>query len=76
MIFGLIFGALGRLAIPGRQPMGCLWTMAVGIAGSLLAGLVGRVLFGRNYTAGWILSIACTAVLVWLFTRRSRTLPR
>jgi uncharacterized membrane protein YeaQ/YmgE (transglycosylase-associated protein family) len=73
-IGGLIIGALGRLAVPGPQPMGCLWTMLVGIAGSLLAGLVGRVLFGENYRAGWILSIACTALLVWFFTRRTRTL--
>jgi hypothetical protein len=36
--------------------------------------LVGRVLFGENYRAGWILSIACTALLVWFFTRRTRTL--
>ena len=73
IVSGLIIGALGRLAVPGRQPIGCLWTMLVGIAGSLLAGLVGRVLFGENYSAGWILSIAFAALLVWLFTRRTRT---
>ena len=64
---------VGAMALPGRQPIGCLWTMLVGIAGSLLAGLVGRVLFGENYSAGWILSIAFAALLVWLFTRRTRT---
>ena len=72
ILSGLVIGALGRLAVPGRQPIGCLWTMLVGIGGSLLAGLVGRVLFGANYSAGWILSIACAALLVWLFTRRTR----
>jgi uncharacterized membrane protein YeaQ/YmgE (transglycosylase-associated protein family) len=66
---GLVIGALGRLALPGPQPMSLLWTMTLGIGGSLLAGLVGRVLFGDNYSAGLILSIACTALLVWLFTR-------
>jgi uncharacterized membrane protein YeaQ/YmgE (transglycosylase-associated protein family) len=70
---GLVVGALGRLAVPGRQPIGCAWTTLIGIGGSLLAGLVGRVLFGDNYRAGWILSIACAALLVWLFTRRTRT---
>ena len=73
IVSGLVIGALGRLAVPGPQPIGCLWTMLVGIAGSLLAGLVGRVLFGENYSAGWILSIAFAALLVWLFTRRTRT---
>jgi uncharacterized membrane protein YeaQ/YmgE (transglycosylase-associated protein family) len=74
IVSGLVIGALGRLAVPGPQPIGCLWTMLVGIAGSLLAGLVGRVLFGENYSAGWILSIAFAALLVWLFTRRTRTI--
>ena len=73
IVSGLVIGALGRLAVPGPQPIGCLWTMLVGLAGSLLAGLVGRVLFGENYDAGWILSIAFAALLVWLFTRRTRT---
>jgi uncharacterized membrane protein YeaQ/YmgE (transglycosylase-associated protein family) len=72
MIGGLIIGALGRFALPGPQPMGCLATMLVGIGGSLLAGLLGRALFGENYNAGFILSIACAALLVWLFTRRTR----
>jgi uncharacterized membrane protein YeaQ/YmgE (transglycosylase-associated protein family) len=73
MIGGLIIGALGRLALPGPQPMGCLTTMLVGIGGSLLAGIVGRVLFGENYAAGWILSILCAALLVWIFSRRTRS---
>ena len=73
MIGGLIIGALGRFALPGPQPMGCLPTMLVGIGGSLLAGIVGRVLFGRNYAAGWILSILCAALLVWIFSRRTRS---
>ncbi len=73
VLTGLVIGALGRLAVPGPQPIGCLWTMLVGLGGSLLAGLVGRVLFGENYYAVWILSIAFAALLVWLFTRRTRT---
>ena len=74
IVSGLVIGALGRLAVPGPQPIGCLWTMLVGLGGSLLAGLVGRVLLGENYYAIWILSIAFAALLVWLFTRRTRTI--
>ena len=74
ILSGLVIGALGRLAVPGPQPIGCLWTVLVGIAGSLLAGLVGRVLFGGNNGPVWILSIAFAALLVWLFTRRTRTI--
>ncbi|CAN5179840.1 GlsB/YeaQ/YmgE family stress response membrane protein [soil metagenome] len=71
-VFGLIVGALARLAIPGPNPLGCLGTMAAGVAGSFLAGIVGRLLFGRGYTAGWIASILGAAVVVYLLTRFRR----
>lgn len=72
---GLIVGALARLAIPGRNPMGCLGTIAAGIAGSFLAGLVGRLVLGPNYTPGWIASILGAVVVVYLFTRAGRRRP-
>ena len=68
-IFGLIVGALGRLAVPGPQPLGCLGTMASGIAGSFLAGIVGRIIFGRAYAPGWIASVLGAALVVWLVSR-------
>lgn len=71
-VFGLIAGAIGRLLVPGPNPLGCLGTIAAGVAGSFLAGLVGRLLFGRGYTAGWIASILGAAVVVYLVTRYSR----
>jgi uncharacterized membrane protein YeaQ/YmgE (transglycosylase-associated protein family) len=71
-VFGLIVGALGRLAVPGPNPLGCLGTMAAGVAGAFLAGIVGRLIFGRGYTAGWIASIIGAAVVVLLFSRFRR----
>ena len=38
LLVGLVIGALGRLVVPGRQPIGCLLTVAIGIVGSV-AGL-------------------------------------
>lgn len=69
VLIGLLVGALGRLVVPGPDPMGIGATIAVGIAGSLLAGLLAGVLFGRG--AGFLLSVLVTAGLVWLI-RRSR----
>ena len=37
---GLIIGAFARLALPGKDPLTLLETMGVGIAGSLIAGVV------------------------------------
>ena len=70
-ISGLIIGALGRLAIPGRQPMGCMMTIAVGIGGSIIGGIVGRILFGSHAGAAGIvlLEIGGAALLVWLISR-------
>ena len=52
---GLFVGALGRLALPGPDPMTLLQTAAVGIAGSFLAGVVWAILFHRN--GGGVLGI-------------------
>jgi uncharacterized membrane protein YeaQ/YmgE (transglycosylase-associated protein family) len=68
-ISGLIIGALGRLAIPGRQPLGCLGTTAVGIGGSLIGGLVGRALFDGG-GPGFLLAVLASAGLVFLLSRR------
>jgi uncharacterized membrane protein YeaQ/YmgE (transglycosylase-associated protein family) len=67
LIGGLVIGALGRLAVPGRQPMGIGMTILVGIGGSLLGGLIGRLLFGRP--GGFILAVLGSALIVWLITR-------
>ena len=69
-VSGLIIGALGRLLVPGRQPLGCLVTTLVGIGGSLLGGWVGEVLFNRP--GGFILAVLCSAGIVFAITRLSR----
>ena len=68
-VIGLVVGALARLALPGPDPMGLGMTIAIGIGGSLAAGLVARLLFNRN--AGFLLSFIF-AVLIVYFVRRSR----
>jgi len=41
ILFGLLAGAVARLIVPGRTGIGCLATLAVGIVGALIGGLVG-----------------------------------
>jgi uncharacterized membrane protein YeaQ/YmgE (transglycosylase-associated protein family) len=45
LVVGLLAGALGRLLLPGRDPMGCLGTLAVGILGSFVGGALASLLF-------------------------------
>ncbi len=44
LIVGLIVGAIAKLIMPGRDPGGILVTMLIGVAGSVLAGFLGRAL--------------------------------
>jgi uncharacterized membrane protein YeaQ/YmgE (transglycosylase-associated protein family) len=38
IVWGIFVGAIARLLLPGRQAIGLLWTMVLGIAGSVLGG--------------------------------------
>lgn len=63
---GLIIGILARFFYPGAVEMGWLATIALGIGGSLLAGLVvsrGRSDFNR---AGCLASIIGAIVLIFI----------
>jgi uncharacterized membrane protein YeaQ/YmgE (transglycosylase-associated protein family) len=40
IVIGLIAGAVARLLVPGRDPLGCLGTVLLGIAGSFVGGFV------------------------------------
>jgi uncharacterized membrane protein YeaQ/YmgE (transglycosylase-associated protein family) len=42
LVVGLIAGALAKLVMPGKDPGGIVVTLLLGVAGSFLAGIVGR----------------------------------
>jgi uncharacterized membrane protein YeaQ/YmgE (transglycosylase-associated protein family) len=44
LIAGLIIGALARLLMPGRQKIGLLWTLLLGVAGSLIGGTIANAI--------------------------------
>lgn len=51
LIIGLIVGALARLLVPGRDPMGCFATALLGIAGSIVGGLIGSMIWPTTATS-------------------------
>jgi uncharacterized membrane protein YeaQ/YmgE (transglycosylase-associated protein family) len=75
IITGLVVGALGRLAIPGPNPMSIGMTILVGVGGALLGGLVGRLIFGED-GGGILLAVAAAALIVWLMQRNDRRAMR
>ena len=64
-LFGLIAGAVARLLVPGRQPIGILATVGLGIVGSLLGGgIVWAVTGDAMQPAGWIMSIVGAVIVL------------
>ena len=70
-VLGLIVGAFARLALPGRDPMSIPVTILVGIAGSMLGGLVMYLITGGRSAGGWLVSVVFATLIVYLI-RRSR----
>jgi uncharacterized membrane protein YeaQ/YmgE (transglycosylase-associated protein family) len=62
---GLVVGGLARLALPGRDPMSIFQTMLVGVAGSLIAGLISYYGFDSDRGAGSLHSVLCALVIVF-----------
>jgi uncharacterized membrane protein YeaQ/YmgE (transglycosylase-associated protein family) len=44
IVAGLIIGALARLLLPGRQRIGLLWTLAIGLIGSVIGGTIANLI--------------------------------
>jgi uncharacterized membrane protein YeaQ/YmgE (transglycosylase-associated protein family) len=52
IIVGAIAGYLARLLVPGRDPMGLVGTILLGIVGSFIGGFLGYVLFDKDLDEG------------------------
>jgi uncharacterized membrane protein YeaQ/YmgE (transglycosylase-associated protein family) len=68
IVAGLIIGALARLLKPGKQDLGILWTLLLGLAGSVIGGLVANVLgtgdiFELN-VLGFIVAVIAAVLLI------------
>ncbi len=73
LVIGLIAGALARLLVPGRDPMGIAATILLGVAGSFVGGFLGRVLFAtQETTAGLIGSVIGAVILLLIYNAVTR----
>ncbi len=50
IILGAIAGFLARAIVPGRDPMGAIGTVLLGIVGALLGGFLFSLLMGRDFS--------------------------
>jgi uncharacterized membrane protein YeaQ/YmgE (transglycosylase-associated protein family) len=69
LIVGLVVGALAKLIMPGRDPGGIIVTMLLGVAGSFVAGLIGRGLgwYAEGQSAGFITSVIGAVALLAVY---------
>ena len=69
-VSGLIVGGLGRLALPGPDPMSIGMTILIGLAGSFIGGLFVLLVTGGRSAGGIIVSVAGATLIVYLIRRR------
>jgi uncharacterized membrane protein YeaQ/YmgE (transglycosylase-associated protein family) len=74
IIVGFIVGWIARAVLPGAQHLGFILTTLLGIAGSIVGGLIAR-LFSKPepgstfHPAGFIMSIIGAIILLFIWTK-------
>ncbi|NXY95735.1 GlsB/YeaQ/YmgE family stress response membrane protein [Streptomyces sp. BR123] len=73
ILLGLLAGILAKLLMPGRDPGGIIVTILIGVAGALLGGWLGKVIFGVESIDGffelstWIAAIVGSLILLAVY---------
>jgi len=80
IVAGFIIGLLARLLLPGKQKIGLLWTLALGVAGSVIGGTIANLIdtgdvFELNFI-GFCAAVASAVALLAVAERSGLTKPR
>ena len=67
LIVGAVVGALGRLLHPGRDPMGWLLTIAIGVISMVIAAII---------SGGWLAFVIGVVIAIVLVALVARMGPR
>jgi uncharacterized membrane protein YeaQ/YmgE (transglycosylase-associated protein family) len=73
-VWGLVVGAVARLLLPGRQGIGILWTMVLGVVGSLVGGFIASELLNLGGSGdfgfrSFLIAVGASFVLLALAER-------
>jgi uncharacterized membrane protein YeaQ/YmgE (transglycosylase-associated protein family) len=67
IVWGFVVGALARLALPGPDPMPWYATLGLGLGGSLIGGIIARLVLGTP--GGLIFAVLGAILLLYLYRR-------
>jgi uncharacterized membrane protein YeaQ/YmgE (transglycosylase-associated protein family) len=69
IFIGLLVGAVARLIMPGKQNMGWILTILLGVAGSFVATKIGELAgwYAEGQSAGFVMSVAGALLLLFLY---------
>ncbi len=70
-IFGLVIGLIARAILPGRQHMGLILTMILGLVGAWLGGFLGRatgIYKEEGHPAGWFMALVGAVILLFIYS--------
>jgi uncharacterized membrane protein YeaQ/YmgE (transglycosylase-associated protein family) len=71
LLIGLVVGAVARLVVPGRQHIGILLTILIGIVAAVVGGILTAALLGAGHTViTFIVAVLAAALLVSAFATR------
>jgi uncharacterized membrane protein YeaQ/YmgE (transglycosylase-associated protein family) len=79
ILVGAVVGIIARFLVPGRDPMGIIMTIVVGIIGAIVGGYLAGTVFEETEGVDWIASIVVAVIAVLLLravTGRSGTARR
>lgn len=72
ILVGLIVGLLARMLVPGRDSVGLLGTLVIGVIGAVLGGWLAGAFFQETEGVDWLASIGVAVLLVLLVRAGSR----
>jgi uncharacterized membrane protein YeaQ/YmgE (transglycosylase-associated protein family) len=69
-IFGLIIGLVARAVMPGRQHMGLILTMILGLVGAWLGGFIGRAtgMYEEGHPAGFLMALGGALIVLFIYS--------
>jgi uncharacterized membrane protein YeaQ/YmgE (transglycosylase-associated protein family) len=71
LVVGAIIGALARLVVPGKQSIGIIVTILLGIVGAFIGGFIGAAI-ADNFIIVFLCQVVVAAVLVAIVGGTSR----